>query len=312
MKKKKYQKRVFASAFVVISIFLFGFFVFQSSIIPRRPFIAPDASYHSWDEILSHPKPITIQTYSTGIMQTPLSGIVNLKHEKARDIEDKNVAVPVIVGVVHHQKYGSYLIDAGLDASYVHNPYGTIKGLMVKPFLGKGKQEPNTDIASILKNENIQINGVFLTHLHIDHTAGIVDLPKNIFYAVGKDEVYTNFRIFMRSDHLDGLEYLYEIDFSTGVDLPPFGKSIDLLGDGSLWATSSSGHSKGHVLYFINGVEEQILVTGDACNNQYQFDTEIGPGTFSSDVDQAQEVLDSIIIFKKKYPEVKLVFGHDL
>lgn len=311
MMKKKYQKRMLASAFVMILIFAFVFFVFHSSVIPRRPFLAPEVSYNNWDDILSHPQKITIQTYSTGIMQTSLSGIVNLKHERAKDIENRSVEIPVIVGVVRHQKYGSYLMDAGLDSSYTHNPYGTIRGIMVKRFLGKGKQEPNTDIASILKNENIQIKGVFLTHLHIDHTAGIMDLPKSIFYAVGKDEVYTNFRIFMQSDHLNGLEYLYEIDFSTGIDLPPFGKSVDLFGDGSLWAISSSGHSKGHVLYFVNGVEEKVLLTGDACNNQYQFDKEIGPGSFSHNVDQAQKILDSIIIFKKRYPEVKLVFGHE-
>ena len=116
----------------------------------------------------------------------------------------------------------------------------------------------------------------------------------------------------MQSDHLAGLEYLNEIDFSKGIDLPPFGKSVDLFGDGSLVAISSSGHSKGHVMYFVNGVEEKVLVVGDACNNQYQFDIEIGPGRFSSDVNQAQKVLDNIKIFSKKHPDVKLVFGHDI
>ena len=93
----KYQKRMFALAFVIILIFVFVFFVLHSSVIPRRPFVTPDASYYNWDEILSHPKQITIHTYSTGIMQTPLSGIMNLQHEKARDIENKSVEIPVIV-----------------------------------------------------------------------------------------------------------------------------------------------------------------------------------------------------------------------
>ena len=129
---------------------------------------------------------------------------------------------------------------------------------------------------------------------------------------MGKNERYTNFTFFMRGDHLAGIDELYEIDFATGIDLPPLGKSVDVFGDGSLWDISSSGHSKGHVLYFINGVEDKILVTGDACNIQEQFDRGIGPGYFSSDLEQAQEVLDRIIRFKEQYPEVKLVFGHDL
>ncbi len=66
------------------------------------------------------------------------------------------------------------------------------------------------------------------------------------------------------------------------------------------------------MIYFINGLDEKVIVTGDACNDQYQFDTGIGPGYFSSDLEKAQNVLEKLIIFKERYPEVRLVFGHDL
>jgi glyoxylase-like metal-dependent hydrolase (beta-lactamase superfamily II) len=237
---------------------------------------------------------------------------MNLEHERAAGIEGDLVEVPVPAHVVQHQQYGTYLIDAGLDASYVDNPYGKSKGLMVKMTSGKGSQEPGTHMAAILDRENIGLQGVFLTHLHPDHAAGILDLPKEITYTAGKNETYINFRFFMHADHLAGIDALHEIDFARGVDLPPLGRSVDLLGDGSLWAIASSGHTKGHVLYLVNGTEGQFLVTGDACNTQYQFDTGIGPGTFSSDLEQAQEVLDRIIAFKEQYPEVRLVYGHDL
>ena len=244
-------------------------------------------------------------------MQTDLSAIMNLTHDRAADIEDVIVEVPVNACIIHHREFGAYLIDAGLDASYVSNPHGTIRGMMAKKYLGKGSQEPNTHIAAIIERENIQLQGVWLTHLHPDHIAGVVDLPKHIPYVVGKNERYINFRFLMQTDHLAGIEVLYEIDFNQGTDLSPFGKCVDLLGDGSLWAIESSGHSKGHVMYFINGVDKKVLVTGDACNDQYQFDTGIGPGYFSSDLEKAQYVLESIIDFKEQYPEVELVFGHD-
>jgi hypothetical protein len=41
------------------------------------------------EDILSNPQPITIRTYATGIMQTNLSGIMNLEHEQAQDIKDE-------------------------------------------------------------------------------------------------------------------------------------------------------------------------------------------------------------------------------
>ena len=310
VKKRRIIVRV--STLLILITSVFGFLIYQSSLIPRQPYQAPIPSYHSWEEILAHPKPITIHTYSTGMMQTDLSGIMNLNHEEAVEIEDVVVKIPANVSIIHHRESGAHLIDAGLDASYVNNPYGTCRGMLVKKFLGKGSQEPNMHIAAILARENVQLQGVWLTHLHPDHVAGIVDLPKNIPYVVGKGERYINFRFLMQTDHLAKIEKLYEIDFNQGIDLPPLGKGVDLFGDGSFWAIESSGHSKGHVMYFVNGVDEQVLVTGDACNNQFQFDTGIGPGYFSSDLEEAQHMLESIITFKARHPEVKLVFGHDL
>jgi len=286
--------------------------VWPSISLPRRPFSAPEATYHNWDDILSHPQAITIRTFSTGIMQTDLSGIMNLEHEQAQDIKDKVIEIPVNVGIIQHQEFGAYLIDAGLDKSYVHNQHGTIKGIMIKNYLGKGKQKPNMHIVAILEQESIQLEGVFLTHLHTDHTAGIVDLPKDIPYVAGRNERYLNFRFFMQSEHLAGIDELYEIDFTKGIDLPPLGKAVNLFGDGSFWAISSSGHSAGHVIFMINGIDEQVLYTGDACNDHYQFETGIGPGYYSSDLEGAQEELERIILFKERYPLVKLVYGHDL
>ena len=308
----KSKRIILGIAVLVVFTSLFGFVVWQPSMIQRVPYSAPEPAYHSWDEILSHPQPITIRTYSTGINQTTLGGIMNLEHEKAQNIADKVIDIPVNVGLVQHQDFGAYLIDAGLDGSYVDNPYGTMKGIMVEPYLAKGSQKPNTHIAAILEQEKIQLQGVWLTHLHMDHTAGIVDLPKDIPYVAGKNERYVNFRFFMQSDHLAGIDELQEIDFAEGIVLPPLGKAIDVFGDGSLWAISSSGHSAGHVLFLINGIDEQVLFTGDACNDHYQFETGIGPGTYSSDLEGGQEVLERIILFKERYPEVKLVYGHDL
>ena len=294
----KRVKKVVIAATVLVMLLLFVslIIVWPSISLPRRPFSAPEASYHNWDDILSHPKPITVRTYSTGMMTTLLSGIMNLEHSQAQ-----------------HQELGSYLIDAGLDASYVHNPLGSMKGIMVKGRLGRATQDPNTDIATILDREKVRIEGVFLTHMHFDHTAGILDLPKAIPYFVSKVEPYANFRFFFHGDHFAGVKEIFDIDLPAGIELPPFGKSVDVFGDGSLWAIPSSGHSKGHMMYFVNGIEDQILVTADACNTQYQFDTGIGPGgTYSSNVEQAQDTLERIIAFKERYPQVNLVYGHDL
>jgi len=309
---RKSKRILLGLTVILIATSIFTFFVWQPAMIRRVPYPAPEPAYHSWEEILSNPQPITIRAYSTGTMETSRSAIMNLEHEEAQDIEDASIEIPVNVGIIQHSKFGAYLIDAGLDKSYVHSQHGTIGGLMVESYLGKGSQEPNTHIAAILDQEGIRLEGVFLTHLHQDHTAGIVDLPKDIPYVAGKNERYVNYRFFMQSDHLSGIDELQEIDFAEAIDLPPLGKAMDLFGDGSLWAIWSSGHSAGHVIFLINGIDEQVLFTGDACNDHYQFETGIGPGYYSSDLEGGQEVLERIILFKERYPEVKLVYGHDL
>ena len=294
---------VFSLAFLVI--------VMEPSWIARETFEAPQPNRQSWEEILSNPQPITVEKYTTGTNATELSGIMNLDHENAIGIEDEIVPIPVNAFLVQHLIHGAHLIDGGLDSSFVDNPYGVMKGIFVKSFLAIGSQEPGTHMAAVLQRQDIELQSVWMTHLHFDHTAGIVDLPKDIPYHVGENERYANFRFFMQSDHLEGIEKLLEFDFEQGIDLPPFGKSIDIFGDGSFWAISSSGHSPGHVMYFINGIDQQVLVTGDACNTQLQFDTDVGPGYYSSDLEGGQIVLEQIIAFKELYPDVILFFGHD-
>lgn len=293
-------------------LLILGGSIWQPSMIGREPFEAPAASYDNWNDILDNPGEISVSVYSTGTNATQLSGIINLEHENAGAIDDVVIDIPVIANVVQHDHYGAYLVDAGLDSSYVDKPFGTMRGVMVRSFLATGSQEPGQHIAGVLERENIRIQGVFLTHLHFDHTAGIVDLPKDIPYVVGKGEPYRNFRFIIRGDHLAGVGELKEIDCDAGVDLSPLGKGVDLLGDGSFWAISSPGHSPGHILYFVNGTDGQYLLTGDACNNLQQFETGIGPGFYSSDLEEAQLSLDQIVAFKEMYPEVTLVFGHDL
>ena len=297
---------------VLAGLIIGSWLILQPSTIQRVPYALYEPSFGTWEAILSNPRQISVRTFSTGSMETNLSGIMNLEHQAARQLEDVRIDLPVNVSLVEHADRGTYLVDAGLDASYVHSPFGNMRGLIVKRLLGKGAQEPGQDVASLLEREGTAIEGVFVTHLHFDHTAGIVDLPKDIPYVVGESERYVNFRFIMQGDHLSGVPELQEITFDGGVDLSPLGTGVDLFGDGSFWAISSPGHSESHVLYFINGVERQVLLTGDACNTLEQFTSGIGPGTYSKDVVHAQLAMDRIIQFRDQYPQVALSFGHDV
>ena len=87
-------------AVVAIVSIAFTAYVMVPSMIERRPFDAPQASHDSWEDILANPQPITLRTYSTAMMETHLSGIMNLEHERAQGIEDEVIQFPVVVGLL--------------------------------------------------------------------------------------------------------------------------------------------------------------------------------------------------------------------
>ena len=106
-KMKRGRKAVLAAAILAALLLVVSLIIVWPSIsLRRRPFSAPAVSYHSWDDIMSHPQPITIRAYSTGTMQTNLSGIMNLDHERAQDIDDEVIKIPVNVGIIQHQEFG--------------------------------------------------------------------------------------------------------------------------------------------------------------------------------------------------------------
>lgn len=151
---------------------------------------------------------------------------------------------------------------------------------------------------------------VFLTHMH-EHAAGAPSLPNDIPYILGIGEHEENSFPFVFSDFLKNKVDIQKIDFSLGKDMPILQKCIDIFGDGSLWAIPTPGHTKGHISYLINGKEEKILITGDACISEKGFRLGIETGKFSLDLENGLKSFLRIKEFANTYPFIKLIFGHE-
>ncbi len=260
----------------------------------------------SWTEIFENPRPVTIETFVTGTVDINRRGTINTEHPNAGYIKDEIITVPIKNYLVHHKELGDFLLDAGLDKSYTDDPKGGIKGDLVDEF----HQNNNENIKFQLDSRNIEPSAVYLSHLHPDHIAGISELPKNIPYFVGKGEL-EQYQPEKSGNFLNGIETIYEIDFSKSDEMPPLGPCTDLLGDGSLWALSTPGHSKGHCSYLINGVEGPILLTMDVCFIMDNLRLKIAPSDYTWDVELAQNSLDMLIKFLKTFTEVKAICGHE-
>ena len=261
---------------------------------------------NSWTEIFKNPCPVTIETFVTGTVDINLRGTINIEHPDASYIEDIILTVPIKSYVVHHNKFGEFLLDAGLDKLYTDDPKGGVNGVLVDEFY----QNRNDNIKFQLESRKINPRAIYLSHLHPDHIAGIRELPKDIPYFVGKGEL-EQYQPEKEGYFLDGVETIYEIDFSKLGEIPPLGHCADLLEDGSLWAVSTPGHSIGHCSYLINGMDGPIFLTMDACFIMDNLRLKIAPSDYTWDIEMAQTSLDSILKFLETFPEIKMICGHE-
>ena len=283
----------------------------------RKAFNFEKHDLKKWDEVFNNPQQITVKSFITGYVILNKRGALNPDHPKAGIIDDKLLEVPVLAHWIHHEKLGDYLIDTGLDNSYYTDPHGNMKGLLAKLFIkakifvDEYKQAKNQNISHYIEENGIKLNGVFFTHLHCDHIAGTRELPKNIQYVVSKGEKYHDYKPLFYGDYLKGVETLYEIDFKDAEDMPILGKCVDIFGDGSLWAVSTPGHTKGHISFLINAKKGPILIAGDVCFIKSSFENGIGPSSYTEDVKINQESFDKILEFKKFHPQIEVICGHE-
>jgi len=247
----------------------------------RKPFPLPAPAVNSWDDALSNPGDITIEVIETGELHISNHLFLNMKHPNAKGLKKEKITVPVYCYLIRHAIYGNYLVDAGLDRSFQENQHGNIRGPLRKLFWPlKSYQKKGQDIGSQIKEKNVDLKGVFFTHLHSDHISGMQHLPKNLCFVIG--------------------------------NLPPLGRCADIFGDSSFWAIHTPGHRKGHVSFLVNGKENAVLLTGDACDIKLGFDHSVGPGFGSYDITEAQKSLERIREFTDQYSQINVFFGHEI
>ena len=152
---------------------------------------------------------------------------------------------------------------------------------------------------------------VYLTHRHPDHTSAISQLPWYVSVSFGKGENSFYYCLLTRK-HLKGRRK-HLIDFDQGVSFEGFDRVIDIFGDSSFLAISTKGHTKDHISYLVNG-KKMYLIAGDAeltkeaVSNGLYVNSDYG----KKGEKDARESAEKIRAFSRKYPEVEVIYSHDL
>src|SRR5262249_60219356 len=90
-----------------------------------KPYPAPPPAFTNWNDVLSHPRDISVTTIQTGVIH--MDACLNLDPEspKQNDCDHVPRNLAALVHWVRHPLFGDFLIDSGFDDSFAkHPPYG--------------------------------------------------------------------------------------------------------------------------------------------------------------------------------------------
>ena len=228
-----------------------------------------------------------------------------------------SLRAPLLAYVVRHPRAGTILIDTGLHPDALagaRGDYGPVLGTIFR-----GLQPAGPSFSQQLRDRGVdarEVALVVMTHLHVDHTSAMRELPAAEFVcddrewraATGRRAVLGGYV----AHHLPTRARMRLVDLErTGEPHGPFARTIDLLGDGSVRLLSTPGHTPGHLSVLLQRARGgPLLVVGDAAYTRRSLDEQILPA-FSADAALYRRSLEQLAAYARDEPAATLVPTHD-
>src|SRR6202011_5155459 len=189
-----------------------------------------------------------------------------------------------------HPKFGTYLVDTGVSQQLLDDPGGHGLSWLIRVAMPLDKMRVRNSTSQIVAASSGGIQGVFFTHLHVDHISGMPDIPGNVPLYMGRGEtVQTSFQnMFVRGTTtklLQGKSDLQEWPFRRDGEHKGsvIGDVVDIFGDGSAFAISVPGHTPGSTAYVLRTPKGPVLLTGDTCHTRWGWEHRVEPGSYTAD-----------------------------
>lgn len=281
-------------------------------LIPPSPslteFKVGTVSNTGWTSVLNHPVDLNVQVLRVGTIQMDRNSLLQQGPE---DWPERYAALAVKAYVFEHPNYGLFAIDAGFHHSFADQNEGNYNGLMrVMVKLSNIENSLTTPALDALIPVNA-LKGMFLTHLHPDHTSGIESFPADMPVIADVRE-YDWLGKLINTDLLEKHRHWQYLSFEHAASIAPFNEVLDVFGDGSVWALSTKGHSAGHVSYLLNDTKGAMLVTGDASHFGFGFHQRLAPAAPGETNKQfARQSLNALVSFAEQFPQVRIELGHE-
>jgi glyoxylase-like metal-dependent hydrolase (beta-lactamase superfamily II) len=241
--------------------------------------------------------------------------LAGLKALGLRASDEDYLDVPVPAYLVRHPTAGPMLIDTGLHPSVARNPRDNLGRQGAKYF----SLEAGGDVTSQLRAKGLgpgDIEVVVLTHLHFDHASAISEFPESTFIVSEPEwETATTTRFPMLSGyhpaHYDHAVDFRTVSFDGDVEsYGPFGRTLDLFGDGSVRLAFTPGHTPGHMSVLLRLPRRDFVVLADVAYTWRQLVG--GPEPWRpADRHQWRRSLHEAQAYREAYPYALVVPGHD-
>lgn len=265
----------------------------------------------SWQDMLSkieQPGPVVFKKHLSAHWAVQLSGLVNLDHEKAiaAGLSDRVEPIEIYTYSIQHPEFGHYLVDSGISESFRDAANNPDVSWLIKQAMDTSALKVERTTAEIQQAHG-RINGVFLTHTHLDHIMGVSDLTPGTPVIIGPGDGSKKSPMNMvtqgTTDRLLAVAgELHEWQFDTDV--------IDVFGDGSVFAIHSPGHTPGSTAYLVRTTEGPELLLGDVCHTAWGWEHGVEPGTFSEDQPGSVDSLLRLKSLVDEHPAIDAHPGH--
>jgi N-acyl homoserine lactone hydrolase len=269
------------------------------------------------EKLLTAPGPVSLETIVSIEWHSPLAGLLNLKSPAAvkAGLVDKQEPIEVYLHVLKHPTKGNFFIDSGASEKVLKDPAGNGVSWLVRRFIDIDQMKLKRSTASVIASlPNAKLSGVFLTHMHLDHIAGLLDIANDVPIYTGPTEGTAKSLIHAAiqgttDSMLKGKAKLQEWKFT----IDPQGRFegiVDVFEDGSVFVLSVPGHTPGSVALLVRTTQGPVLFTGDSSHTRWGWDNGVEPGSFTEDGPRNLQNLLRLKDLVKRHPNIDVRLGH--
>ncbi len=219
---------------------------------------------------------------------------------------------------------GDVLIDSGSSTHFNEEIRGYPFMIWLKLRLLAGQLTPEISLQELLRlagEDPAQIRWAILSHVHLDHAGGLMDLPPMTVLLTAEELQFAadpaiQAKGYVIAAHtkrfpppnkptLHFLPQRYEI----------FDESADLYGDGSVVVVPLRGHTPGSVGIFVNlAPRRRLFYVGDAVDDERGFLERVGKSLILQDSDtdaaRANQIVARLSELHQKRPDLAIIPAH--